>query len=126
MRIKVQSIQRKFSLKSSLSKAESMNNIYSRIKSIGSKGLSRLISATPKRSGDTASSWDMDIENSQNGLNLYYSNSKKVSDGTPLVILIVNGHGTGTGGYVPANDFVSPIVNSIEKEILREVNNIIE
>nr|DAR66442.1 MAG TPA: type I neck protein [Caudoviricetes sp.] len=126
MRIKVQSIQRKSSLKSSLSKAESMNNIYSRIKSIGSKGLSRLISATPKRSGDTASSWDMDIENSQNGLNLYYSNSKKVSDGTPLVVLIVNGHGTGTGGYVPANDFVSPIVNSIEKEILREVNNIIE
>lgn len=103
-----------------------MNNIYSRIKSIGSKGLSRLISATPKRSGDTASSWDMDIENSQNGLNLYYSNSKKVSDGTPLVVLIVNGHGTGTGGYVPANDFVSPIVNSIEKEILKEVNNIIE
>ena len=126
MRIKVQSIQRKSSLKSSLSKAESMNNIYSRIKSIGSKGLSRLISATPKRSGDTASSWDMDIENSQNGLNLYYSNSKKVSDGTPLVVLIVNGHGTGTGGYVPANDFVSPIVNSIEKEILREVNNLIE
>ena len=126
MRIKVQSIQRKSSLKSSLSKAESMNNIYSRIKSIGSKGLSRLISATPKRSGDTASSWDMDIENSQNGLNLYYSNSKKVSDGTPLVVLIVNGHGTGTGGYVPANDFVSPIVNSIEKEILKEVNNIIE
>ena len=126
MRIKVQSIQRNFSLKSSLSKAESMNNIYSRIKSIGSKGLRRLISATPKRSGGTASSWDMDIENSQNGLNLYYSNSKKVSDGTPLVVLIVNGHGTGTGGYVPANDFVSPIVNSIEKEILREVNNIIE
>lgn len=126
MQIKVQSIQRKSSLKSSLYKAESMNNIYSMMKSIGSKGLSRLISATPKRSGDTASSWDMDIENSQNGLNLYYSNSKKVSDGTPLVVLIINGHGTGTGGYVPANDFVSPIVNSIEKEILREVNNIIE
>ena len=126
MRIKVQSIRRKSSLKSSLFKAESMNNIYSSMKSIGSKGLSRLISATPKRSGDTASSWDMDIEKSQNGLTLYYSNSKKVSDGTPLVVLIVNGHGTGTGGYVPANNFVSPIVKSIEKEILREVNGIIE
>ena len=126
MRIRVASVHRKSGLRDHFSKAESMQNMHSKLSSIGSKGLSRLISATPKRSGDTASSWDMDVEKSQNGLNLYYSNSKKVSDGTPLVVLIVNGHGTGTGGYVPSNDFVSPIVDSIEKEILREVNSIIE
>ena len=126
MRIRIASVHRKSSLKDHLSKAESMQSIYGKLNSIGSKGLSRLISATPKRSGDTASSWDMDVEKTRNGLNLYYSNSKKVSDGTPLVVLIVNGHGTGTGGYVPSNDFVSPIVDAIEKEILREVNSIIE
>jgi hypothetical protein len=94
--------------------------------SIGHKGLRRLINGTPSRSGKTASSWDMEVEKNQNGYTLYYSNSNKISDGTPLVVLIVNGHGTGTGGYVPANNFVTPIVDSVVDEILREVENIIE
>jgi structural protein len=68
----------------------------------------------------------MEVEKNQNGYTLYYSNSNKISDGTPLVVLIVNGHGTGTGGYVPANNFVTPIVDSVVDEILREVENIIE
>ena len=126
MRIKVTSVRRKSNLKSSLSNAEAMHKTKARVDGIGARGLSRLISATPKRSGSTASSWDMEVEKTQNGLNLYYSNSKKVSDGTPLVVLIVNGHGTGTGGYVPANNFVSPIVDSIANEIMREVEKIIE
>ena len=126
MRLTVSSIRRKSNLKRSIDKVSDSSKTESAINTIGNKGLSRLISATPKRSGGTASSWDMEVEKTQNGLNLYYSNSKKVSDGTPLVVLIVNGHGTGTGGYVPANDFVSPIIDSISKEIMREVDKIIE
>lgn len=126
MRIKVTSVRRKSNLKSSLSNAESMHKTQASLNGIGSRGLSRLISATPKRSGSTASSWDMEVEKSQNGLNLYYSNSKKVSDGTPLVVLIVNGHGTGTGGYVPANNFIGPIVDDIAREVMREVEKIVE
>nr|DAR94919.1 MAG TPA: type I neck protein [Caudoviricetes sp.] len=126
MRLTVSSIRRKSNLKRSIDKVSDSSKTESAINTIGNKGLSRLISATPKRSGGAASSWDMEIEKTQNGLNLYYSNSKKVSDGTPLVVLIVNGHGTGTGGYVPANDFVSPIIDSISKEIMREVDKIIE
>lgn len=126
MRLTVSSIRRKSNLKRSIDKVSDSSKTESAINTIGSKGLSRLISATPKRSGGTASSWDMEVEKTQNGLNLYYSNSKKVSDGTPLVVLIVNGHGTGTGGYIPANDFVSPIIDSISKEIMREVDKIIE
>lgn len=126
MRIRVQSVRRSSKLKSSLANAESLHKVESRLRGTGARGLSQLISATPKRSGSTASSWDMSVEKSQNGLDLYYSNSKKVSDGTPLVVLIVNGHGTGTGGYVPANNFVTPIVDSIANEILREVEKIVE
>lgn len=126
MRIKVSSIKRKEGLKQALKKGESMDSVNNALVSRGRTGLSRLTSATPKRSGKTASSWDMEVEKTRNGTTLYYSNSVKISDGTPLVVLIVHGHGTGTGGYVPANDFVSPIVDSISKEILREVEKVIE
>lgn len=126
MRIKVSSIKRKEGLKQALKKGESMDSVHNVLISRGRTGLSRLISATPKRSCKTASSWDMEVEKTRNGTTLYYSNSVKISDGTPLVVLIVHGHGTGTGGYVPANDFVSPIVDSISKEILREVEKVIE
>lgn len=126
MRIKVTSIKRKEGLKQALKKGESMDSVHNTLVSRGRTGLSRLISATPKRSGKTAASWDMEVEKNRNGTTLYYSNSVKISDGTPLVVLIVHGHGTGTGGYVPANDFVSPIVDSISKEILREVEKVIE
>lgn len=126
MRIKVTSIKRKEGLKQALKKGESMDSVHNALISRAHTGLSRLISATPKRSGKTASSWDMEVEKTRNGTTLYYSNSVKISDGTPLVVLIVHGHGTGTGGYVPANDFVSPIVDSISKEILREVEKVIE
>ena len=126
MRIKVQTIKKKTGLSTMAKKAENMDSVRHALQSRGRSGLSRLISATPKRSGSTASSWGMEVEKSQNGLSLYYSNSKKIKDSTPLVVLIVNGHGTGTGGYVPANNFVTPIVDSIADEILREVEKVIE
>ena len=55
MRIKVISVRRKSNLKSSLSNAENMHKTQASLNGIGSRGLSRLISATPKRSGSTAS-----------------------------------------------------------------------
>lgn len=126
MRLKVTSVKVKTGLSKALNKASTLFTIKSAMSSIGHKGLRRLINDTPSRSGKTASSWDMEVEKNQNGYTLYYSNSNKISDGTPLVVLIVNGHGTGTGGYVPANNFVTPIVDSVVDEILREVENIIE
>jgi hypothetical protein len=126
MRLKVTSVKVKTGLSKALNKAATLSTIKSSMSSIGHKGLRRLINGTPTRSGKTASSWDMEVEKNQNGYTLYYSNSNKISDGTPLVVLIVNGHGTGTGGYVPANNFVTPIVDSVVDEILREVENIIE
>lgn len=126
MRLKVASVKVKTGLSKALNKASTLSIIKSSMSSIGHKGLRRLINDTPSRSGKTASSWDMEVEKNQNGYTLYYSNSNKISDGTPLVVLIVNGHGTGTGGYVPANNFVTPIVDSVVDEILREVENIIE
>ena len=89
--------------------------------SVGEVGLKQLVDNTPVRSGKTANAWTMDITETNNKLDLIYSNSNTVSDGTPLVILIKQGHGTRNGGYVPPNDFITPIVDKTAKELSRRI-----
>ena len=89
--------------------------------SVGEVGLKQLVDNTPVRSGKTANAWTMDITETNNKLDLIYSNSNTVSDGTPLVILIKQGHGTRNGGYVPPNDFITPIVDKTAKEISKKI-----
>ena len=88
---------------------------------VGKRGLSKMVEATPKRTGETAAAWKMDVTESDNGLDIVYSNSKTIKDGTPLVILIKQGHGTRNGGYVPPNDFITPVVDSTAKELARKI-----
>lgn len=89
--------------------------------SVGKVGLQQLVDDTPVRSGKTANSWTMDITEASDKLDLIYSNSNTISDGTPLVILIKQGHGTRNGGYVPPNDFITPIVDKTAKELSRKI-----
>lgn len=89
--------------------------------SVGKTGLQQLVDDTPVRSGKTANSWTMDITEAGDKLDLIYSNSNTISDGTPLVILIKQGHGTRNGGYVPPNDFITPIVDKTAKELSRKI-----
>lgn len=89
--------------------------------SVGEVGLKQLVDNTPVRSGKTANAWTMDITEANDKLDLIYSNSNTVSDGTPLVILIKQGHGTRNGGYVPPNDFITPIVDKTAKELSRKI-----
>ena len=89
--------------------------------SVGEVGLKQLVDNTPVRSGKTANAWTMDVTETNNKLDLIYSNSNTVSDGTPLVILIKQGHGTRNGGYVPPNDFITPIVDKTAKELSRKI-----
>ena len=89
--------------------------------SVGKVGLQQLVDDTPVRSGKTANSWTMDISATGDKLDLIYSNSNTISDGTPLVILIKQGHGTRNGGYVPPNDFITPIVDKTAKELSRKI-----
>ena len=89
--------------------------------SVGEVGLKQLVDNTPVRSGKTANAWTMDITETNDKLDLIYSNSNTVSDGTPLVILIKQGHGTRNGGYVPPNDFITPIVDKTAKELSKKI-----
>lgn len=88
----------------------------------GQRGVDVLSKATPVRTGETAGSWYYVKEVTSGRISLEWRNSKKGSDGkTPVVILIINGHGTRTGGYVPPNDFVTPIMEEIFNEAAEAV-----
>lgn len=88
--------------------------IDSLLDSYGAKGVSILKNSTPVRTGATASSWGYEKENTGNTISITWYNTNLANDGkTPVVILIIKGHGTKNGGYVAANDFVTPLMSDL-------------
>lgn len=86
----------------------------------GQQGVTALAGATPKRSGEAASSWGYEIESSSKGVKITWTNSKMAGN-VPLVILIQYGHGTGTGGYVQGQDFINPALRTIFDQIAMDI-----
>lgn len=78
----------------------------------GEEGVNALSEATPKDTGETASSWSYEIVKDSKGYRIYWRNSH-VNEGIPIAILIQYGHGTGTGGYVQGRDFINPAMQVI-------------
>ena len=88
----------------------------------GQRGVSALSAATPVRTGRTAASWRYETEVTDYSVTLSFHNDSMGSDGkTPIVFLIHYGHGTKNGGYVPPNDFMSPILTRLYDELSKEV-----
>lgn len=81
---------------------------YAELGQLAEQGVAALEAATPRDSGITAGSWSYEIEDSLNGKTIKWKNSSKDASGTPIVILLQYGHGTGTGGYVAPIDFINP------------------
>lgn len=91
--------------------------IYDILDDYGKRGVDILSKNTPVRTGVTAGSWTYVKEYSSDQISLEWHNTNMANDGkTPVVILIIKGHGTRTGGYVAPNDFVSPIMEQLFKE----------
>ena len=91
--------------------------------SYGAAGVEALASATPRETGETASSWTYEIEYSGGGnVTIAWRNSKTIRTGEPLVILLQYGHGTGTGGYVMGYDFINPAIRPIFDEISEQIH----
>lgn len=82
----------------------------------GKIGVEVLSAATPINSGKTAKSWGYEIEKRVNGYSIYWTNSNN-NDGYNIAILINYGHGTGNGGYVESNPFISPAIKPIFQDI---------
>lgn len=86
--------------------------------SYGRKIVTALQKGTPKRTGETASSWYYTVTEEGSVISLEIKNDHMGSDGkTPVAILIQMGHGTRTGGYVPPTDYINPAVEPLFKEL---------
>lgn len=96
--------------------------IYNVLDSYGARGVEILSSNTPMRTGNTASSWGYSKEITSQTIKLEWYNTNLAMDGkTPVVILIIKGHGTRNGGYVAPNDFVTEPMLSLFEEATEAV-----
>ena len=81
------------------------------VQTLGARMKSQLSAATPVDTGLTANSWNYTVKKETGGVRLTVGNSSE--NGFNVVQAIRHGHGTGTGGYVPPNDFVTPVVEPL-------------
>lgn len=95
-------------------------DIFRMLDSLAREGVDALSSATPRDSGLTAGSWGYKITRTGGSVTISWTNSHVV-DGTPVVILLQYGHGTGTGGYVAGRDFINPAIKPIFDRIDNQV-----
>lgn len=85
----------------------------------GREGVDALASATPKESGETATSWYYTITNENGIAKITFSNSH-VNKGVPIAIILQYGHGTGTGGWVEGRDYINPAIQPIFDKIAND------
>lgn len=98
-------------------------DIYSRLDSLAQEGVRALEKNTPKESGYTAGSWSYKINRSKNNCSISWTNGSTTKTGTPIVILLQHGHGTGTGGFVQGRDFINPALRPVFDKISERVWN---
>lgn len=122
MKIRI-SVQSKGDLSKELQKTLSLKGGFAgELATAGNVTIEKLRSVTPTRTGRTAGSWSQAVEQNQNGLELSISNDNLTKTGIPIVALLRYGHGTGTGGYVPPNDFVTPVVDDLVNDVSRLID----
>lgn len=92
-----------------------------KLERMGQRGVDALAAATPVRTGKTAASWRYEIVQSGNKVSLEWHNDNETENGDNIVTLLIRGHGTRDGHYVRGQDFVTPAIEPIFKEIAEEV-----
>jgi hypothetical protein len=86
----------------------------------GRMGVQALSAATPKDTGNTASSWYYKIKKEDGQISLEFCNSN-VNDGVPIAVILQYGHGTGTGGWIEGRDYINPAIQPIFDGILNDL-----
>ena len=88
----------------------------------GRQGVEALSSATPRDSGETASSWSYRIERRGNdSASIIFTNSHVTPEGTPIAILIQYGHATKNGAWVEGIDFINPALKSVFENMANQI-----
>ena|SRR5258705_2980033 len=99
----------------------SVDNIFRSLTPHAERGVVALSAATPVDSGATADAWSYEIHNEGHDFTIWWKNNHLDSVGTPIVIMLQLGHGTGTGGYVQGRDFINPAIRPIFDQIVEDV-----
>lgn len=86
----------------------------------GAEGVAALAGATQEDTGLTAASWSYETFREGSVYGIRWRNSH-MAGGTPVVILLQYGHGTGTGGYVAGHDFINPVAKPLFERIKADV-----
>lgn len=86
------------------------------LESYGDQGVAALSSATPVRTGRTASSWNYEIHADSSAYTITWTN-ENVNKGVNIAIILQYGHGTGTGGYVQGIDYINPAMKPVFQQI---------
>ncbi|UNI72581.1 MAG: type I neck protein [Chaetfec virus UA24_144] len=85
----------------------------------GKQGVKALASATPTRTGKTASSWEYKVKASRGLYSITWSNTN-VNRGVNIAIILQYGHGTRNGGYVQGRDYINPAMRGIFDQMADE------
>lgn len=94
--------------------------LFSKLEKFGQEGVDALSAATPKRTGLTANSWGYEIENTDSGVTLSWTNSN-VHRGINIAIILDSGHGTKNGFYVAGRNYIGPAIDPILDEITSKI-----
>ena|SRR5690349_7490987 len=101
--------------------------LYKALDAHAQRGVVALAAATPEDTGVTADSWYYDIDAGPGGCTIMWKNNHLDEVGTPIVVMLQYGHGTGTGGYVQGRDFINPAIkpvfDEIEEAVWKEVTS---
>jgi len=87
---------------------------------IGRQGVAALSAATPKDTGETASSWGYKIIRDKYHSQIFWTNSNKNGE-FEIAIGLQHGHGTGTGGYVRGRDYINPAMRKVFDDFVRRM-----
>lgn len=98
----------------------SSKQLFSSLERHGRIGVDALSRSTPREKGETANSWDFEIERSTNRVAIHWVNDH-VDDGVNVAVILQYGHGTGTGGYVQGRDYINPSMRPIFDKIVADV-----
>ncbi len=102
-------------------------DISAELSKFGEEGVRALSAATPKDTGETASSWGYRVKRTRKSVTIEWYNTHSDDGKTPVAVLVQYGHATGTGGYVVGRDFINPamrpVFDKIANEIWKKVTN---
>lgn len=115
-----------FRISGSFLKNLSTLNVENRMEKLGKEVEEKLRERSPVDSGELKDSWNTTIEKGRHHISAVITNNAHIDQVNNLVYLIEYGHGTGTGGYVPPNPFVSSVIDEMRPTIKEEIESMVK